>query len=147
VVTGTLPVLDGLPTEGEPGQVDPDTVRRSRGLSLKVLGVDSEKLRADWTSQDFLFNTWPIIPQSDVKTYLDLKKARIEHFGRNLKISVGRAVRHPTPKQTLFDLTPNVHSVAHTYDFPIDLPIRRVCGQVRHGPRRRLSTRLRGSGS
>jgi hypothetical protein len=134
VLTGTLTIPADLPAElaqglfatpatyevviryaSEPGQVDPDTTRRARGPSLKVLDVPGDKLNPDWTSQDFLFNTWPTIPQGDAKTFGDLQKARLEHFGHDLATGLSHALRHPTPKQTLFDRTPNIHPVAHTY--------------------------------
>lgn len=64
-----------------PGVVDPDTVKRARGLTLKVLGVPGEKLREGWTSQDFLVNTWLVIPQGDAAKYLHAIKQRDKHFG------------------------------------------------------------------
>lgn len=134
VATGTLTVHRDLPPElaqgmfatpgtyeavvryaSEPGQVDPDTVTRARGLALKVLEVPGDKLRPGWTSQDFLFNTWPVIPQGDAATYLKAITARDEHFGHPLKVMATTALRHPRPVETLFDRTPNINPVAHTY--------------------------------
>lgn len=134
IVTGSLTVPDGLPAElaqglfalpatyevvlryaSEPGAIDPDTVRRARGLALKVLGVPGPKLRPDWTSQDFLFNTWPTIPQGDAKTFLDSKVQQDRHLGDHTKVALGTALHHPSPKQTLFDRTPNVHPLGFTY--------------------------------
>lgn len=134
IVTGRLNVPAGLPVElaqgmfaapgtfdvviryaSEPGQVDPDTVQRARGLALKVLDVPGEKLRPEWTSQDFLFNTWPVIAQGDAATYLKAIKQRDKHFAHPFKVRAGTALRHPSPKETLFDLTPNINPVAHIY--------------------------------
>ena len=60
----------------EPGAIETDTVARARGASLKVLDVAREKLREGWTSQDFLFNTWPIIPPGDAIAYRNLIRER-----------------------------------------------------------------------
>ncbi|WP_375482673.1 catalase family protein [uncultured Jatrophihabitans sp.] len=134
IVTGTLRVHPDLPAElaqglfaepgqfevvvryaSEPGAVDPDTAPRARGLALKVLDVPGVKLKPGWTSQDFLFNTWPIIPQGDASTYLDVIKQRDQHFGHHLRTVLGTAVQHPVAKETIFDRTPNIHPVAFTY--------------------------------
>lgn len=134
IVTGTLTVHEDLPPEfgqglfaepavyevviryaSEPGQVDPDTAQRARGLALKVLDVPGEMLRPGWTSQDFLFNTWPVLPQGDAATYLKAIKQRDKHFGHLNLARVGTALRHPSPKETLFDRTPNINPVAHVY--------------------------------
>lgn len=134
IVTGTLTVHEDLPPElrqglfaepaayevviryaSEPGQVDPDTAQRARGLALKVLDVPGEKLRPGWTSQDFLFNTWPVLPQGDAATYLKAIKQRDKHFGHPNLIRAGTALHHPSTKETLFDRTPNISPVAHVY--------------------------------
>jgi len=134
VVTGTVTVPDDLPPElaqgmfaspatyeavvryaSEPGQIDPDTARRARGLALKVLDVPGEKLEPGWTSQDWLFNTWPVIPQGDAATYLDAIRARERHAGHHLRSVAATAVKHPAPKGLLFDRTPNLHPLAFTY--------------------------------
>ncbi|MFD4262775.1 hypothetical protein ACFWR9_35480 [Streptomyces sp. NPDC058534] len=113
IVIGTLTVAAGLPPElahgmfatpasfdivlryaSEPGQVDPDTAKRARGAALKVLDVPGEKLRSGWTSQDLLFNTWPILPQGDAATYLTMIQQRDKHAGR--RTSSGR----PPPSGT-----------------------------------------------
>lgn len=99
----------------EPGQVDADTVQRARGAALKVLDVPGEKLRPGWTSQDFLFNTWPVIPQGDAATYLMAIKQRDEHFAAPLRVMAGTMLRHPSLKETLNDRTPNISPVAHVY--------------------------------
>lgn len=134
VVTGTLAVPGDLPPElaqgmfaepasyeavvryaSEPGQIDPDTARRARGLALKVLDVPGEKLRAGWTSQDWLFNTWPVIPTGDAKSYLDAIRARERHAGHHLRSVAATAVKQPSPQGLLFDRTPNIHPLAFTY--------------------------------
>ena len=134
VVTGSLTVASDLPAElaqgmfaapatyevvvryaSEPGAIDPDQAQRARGFALKVLDVPGDKLQDGWTSQDFLFNTWPVIPQGDAKTYLDVIKQRDVHFGEYRKVMLGTALRHPSPKQTLFDRTPNIHPLAFTF--------------------------------
>jgi hypothetical protein len=134
VVVGRFEVLPDLPPElsqgmfatpagydvvvrfaSEPGGIDPDTARRARGVAIKVLDVPGEKLRDGWTSQDFLLNTWPIIPQGDARVYLDAIRARDEHHGHHLRTVAATMAKHPAPKGTLFDRTPNIHPLAFTY--------------------------------
>jgi hypothetical protein len=134
VVTGSLQVLPDLTPElaqglfaspgqfevvarfaSEPGAIDPDQATRARGLALKVLNVPGEKLREGWTSQDFLFNTWPIIPQGDAQVYLDAIKARFEHHGNYAATLAATTLKHPAPKGTVFDRTPNIDIMAHRY--------------------------------
>ncbi len=81
---------------GEPGQIDPDTASRARGLAPKVLDVPGEKLREGGTSQDIQFNTWPVIPQGDAATYLKVIQQRDKHVGNHLLTSAASAVRHRT---------------------------------------------------
>ncbi|MFJ3378854.1 catalase family protein [Curtobacterium sp. NPDC090217] len=134
VVTGRFEVLPDLPPElaqgmfavpatyetvvrfaSEPGGIDPDTAQRARGAAVKVLDVPGEKLRDGWTSQDFLLNTWPIIPQGDAKVYLDAIRARAEHHGHYVRTVAATMAKHPAPKGTLFDRTPNIHPLAFSY--------------------------------
>lgn len=134
VVTGTLTVVADLAPElaqglfaepgtyeavlryaSEPGAVDPDTAPRARGAALKIMGVTGEKLRPQWDSQDFLFNTWPVIPQGDAATYLAVIKQRDEHFDQTNRVRLGSMLHHPSPKEGLFDSTPNISPVAHQY--------------------------------
>ena len=134
VVTGTLTVLPGLRPEvaqglfadpatydvvlrlaSEPGVIDDDREKRARGAALKVLDVPGEKLREGWTSQDFLFNTWPVLPQGDVHTYLQAIRQRDEHFGQTNRVRLGTMLHHPRNVETLFDKTPNISPVSHTY--------------------------------
>jgi hypothetical protein len=125
VVTGRLTVGDDLPPElaqglfaqpgtyevvlrysSEPGAIETDTVPRARGASLKVLDVPGEKLRPGWTSQDFLFNTWPIIPPGDANAYHQLIHERSGEL---------EALRESPDEVGLFDRTPNINPVAHFY--------------------------------
>lgn len=134
VLTGTLRVLDDLPPElaqgmfaspttfevvlrlaSEPGQIDDDTARRARGAALKVLDVPGEKLRDGWPSHDWLFNTWPVIPDGDAATYLTAIRQRERHAGHHLRATVTTLARVRDPQATLFDRTPNIHALAHTY--------------------------------
>lgn len=134
VMTGTLTVADGLPPElaqgmfaepatyevvlrlaSEPGQIDDDHAKRARGAALKVLDVPGEKLVDGWPSQDWLFNTWPVIPDGDATTYLTSIRQREVHAGNHLATSVTTVVKQRTLAATLFDRTPNIHPLAHTY--------------------------------
>ena len=90
----------------EPGVLEMDTIPRARGASLKVLDVSGETLRPGWTSQDFLFNTWPIIPPGDAIAYRNLIR---ERSGQ-----VEALTEEPT-ELGLFDRTPNINPVAHFY--------------------------------
>jgi len=130
VVTGELQVLDGLPAElaqglfgapgayevvvryaSEPGTLEPDTEQRARGFALKVLGVPGEMLHNGWTSQDFLFNTWPVIPQGDAASFLNLIRQRDQGPGA----ASGPSPRPLTSADLLFDRTPNTHPLAYTF--------------------------------
>ncbi len=134
IVTGTLTVAADLAPElaqgmfaspatyevvlryaSEPGAVDPDTAQRARGVALKVLDVPGEKLVPGWTSQDFLFNTWPTIPQGDAATYLNAIRARDRHFDHYLATTAATLAGHPSPQESQFDRTPNLHPVGHRY--------------------------------
>jgi len=125
VVTGRLTVGDDLPPElaqglfaqpgtyeivlrysSEPGTIETDTVPRARGASLKVLDVPGEKLQPGWTSQDFLFNTWSIIPPGDANAYHQLIHERSGEV---------EALRESPDEVGLFDRTPNINPVAHFY--------------------------------
>lgn len=129
VVTGRLEVLPDLPPElaqglfaaagvyevvlryaSEPGTLEPDTVQRARGIALKVLDVPGEVLREGWTSQDFLFNTWPVIPQGDAAAFLNLIRSRDTGPGAQ----PGPPARPLTEEDLLFDRTANVHPLAAT---------------------------------
>jgi len=119
IVTGRLTVNGDLPPElaqglfaepgtyeavlrysSEPGVLETDTIPRARGASLKVLNVPGEKLRSDWTSQDFLFNTWPIIPPGDAIAYRNLI---LERSGQI------EALQEEPTEVGLFDRTPNIN--------------------------------------
>lgn len=135
VLTGRLAVLGGLPPElaqgmfsepgeyevvlrlaNEPGQIDDDRAHRARGAALKVLDVPGEKLRDGWPSQDWLFNTWPVIPEGDAATYLTAITQREKHAGNHLLTSATTVAKVGfDPQATLFDRTPNIHPLAHTY--------------------------------
>ncbi|GGF49770.1 hypothetical protein GCM10011519_24660 [Marmoricola endophyticus] len=134
VATGTLTVADDLPPElaqgmfaapasyevvlrlaSEPGQIDPDTAARARGAALKVLGVPGEKLEPGWPSQDWLFNTWPVIPDGDATTYLTSIRQREKHAGHHLLTDVTTVAKQRTLDALLFERTPNIHPLAHTY--------------------------------
>lgn len=130
VVTGRLRVLDDLPPElaqglfaepgeydvvvrfaSEPGTLEPDTVQRARGVALKVLSVRGPVLREGWTSQDLLFNSWPVIPQGDAASFLDLIRTRDTGPGA----LPGPPLRPLTEQDVLFDRTPNVHPLGVTH--------------------------------
>lgn len=134
VATGTLSVAGDLPPElaqgmfaeaatyevvlrlaSEPGQIDSDHAKRARGAALKVLDVPGEKLLGGWPSQDWLFNTWPVIPDGDATTYLTSIRQRDEHAGHHLLTSLTTVARQRTLDALLFDRTPNIHPLAHTY--------------------------------
>jgi len=134
IVTGSLRVHDDLPPElaqglfarsgtyeivmryaSEPGQIDPDTAKRARGVALKVLDVEGEKLDPSWSSQDFLFNTWPVLPDGDAASYLMAIQERDKHAGHHLRTDAATLARTRSPQALLFERTPNLHPVAHTY--------------------------------
>ena len=96
----------------EPGTLEPDTVQRARGVALKVLSVPGEVLREGWTSQDLLFNSWPVIPQGDAASFLDLIRTRDTGPGA----LAGPPPRPLTDEDALFDRTPNVHVLGVSHD-------------------------------
>jgi hypothetical protein len=71
-----------------------------------VLNVPGETLRPGWTSQDFLFNTWPIISPGDAIAYRNLIRERSGQV---------EAVTEEPTALGLFDRTPNISPVAHFY--------------------------------
>ncbi len=130
VVTGRLHVVEDLPRElaqglfaqpgsydvlvrfaSEPGTLEPDTVQRARGVALKVLSVPGEVLREGWTSQDLLFNSWPVIPQGDAASFLNLIRTR----DTGPDAMPGPPPRPLTDEDLLFDRTPNVHPLGASH--------------------------------
>lgn len=59
-----------------PGDLQSDRVPAARGMAIKVLGVDGDKLLAedDTTNQDFLLVNHPVIPFGHVKAYWDAQQ-------------------------------------------------------------------------
>ena len=91
LLCGTLRVLDGLPpylAQGlfaepgaydvvmrlstQPGDILPDSVSSTRGMALKVIGVEGERLPGseDDRTQDFVFQDVPVFQASDAKSFL-----------------------------------------------------------------------------
>ena len=94
VVIGELQVSDDLPVELKqglfatggtypvivrfaqgPGELLKDSVSTHRGMAIKVLGVEGEKLPGHGaTTQDFVFATGPVFPNPDAKGFLGSMK-------------------------------------------------------------------------
>ncbi|MET1054411.1 MAG: catalase family protein [Pedobacter sp.] len=65
-----------------PGMIEPDKKSNQRGMAIKIIGVEGEKLLPedkDALTQDFLLVNYPIIPTGTVKDYLDQQK-KIEEY-------------------------------------------------------------------
>lgn len=119
VLRGELTVLDDLPeplAQGlfaaprrypaivrlstAPGDILPDGVSAFRGLAVKLLGVEGEKLLpalADATTQDLLFINHPAFPNADLKGFLRSltqmeKLAHVPEEGQELLTTSLRAV-------------------------------------------------------
>jgi hypothetical protein len=94
VVTGTLEIPDDLPPELKqglfakggsypvivrfaqgPGELLKDSVSTHRGMSIKVLGVEGDKLEGHGgATQDFVLATGPVFPNPDAKGFLGSMK-------------------------------------------------------------------------
>lgn len=100
---GEFEILSGLPTElaqgmfAKPGKhnaamrfstettamID-DRIRQPRGIGLKIFEVEGEKLRNDGVdpkTQDFEFNSCPVLELANARTCRDIIALRLKHGG------------------------------------------------------------------
>lgn len=100
----------------EPGDMLDDRTPAARGLGLKLLDVDGDKLGDDGrTTQDFTFNNCSVLPLTDVPTYREIHylKAEYGHDPALLAEKIGE--RDDADLQTLFERLPNIHLLANSY--------------------------------
>lgn len=78
----TYPVIVRLSTAQ--GSIVPDKMSAFRGMAVKVIGVEGEKLLpelSDAVTQDFLMVNYPVIPTGTIKEYLKMQKALEKQAG------------------------------------------------------------------
>ena len=75
-VPKTYPVILRFSTAQ--GSINPDKMSAFRGMALKVIGVEGEKLLpelSDALTQDFLMVNYPVIPTGTIREYLKMQEA------------------------------------------------------------------------
>lgn len=165
ILRGTLAVLGGLDAplaqglfarpgayddviarfSTSPGDILADGVGGFRGLSLKVFGVEGERLvaeEADAATQDFLFVNHPVIPTGDVKSYLaaERRMEKLAHAPEPVQelLTAGtraggaalRALGIETPAGVIGQAKPHTHPLARSRaastSSPTDMTRRRL---------------------
>jgi len=133
---GTLTVADCLPPEyaqslfstpgeypvilrfaTEPGAMLDDRTPAARGLAMKLIGVEGEKMRGGdaRVTQDFLFNNCPILPLAEVTTYREIQQLRAEYRDDPDGLVAAIEQRDDAELQKTFDRLPNVHLLGNAY--------------------------------
>ncbi len=88
----------------------------ARGLAMKLIGVDGEKMAGDGRlTQDFLCNNCPILPLAEVTTYREIARLRAEYGHDPAQLAAEIAKRDDADVQTLFERLPNIDLLAHSY--------------------------------
>ena len=111
---GEYPVIMRFATE--PGAMLDDRTPAARGVSMKLIGVDGDKMAGDGrVTQDFLFNNCPILPLADVTTYREIQQLRAAY--RDDPDGLARAIeaREDAELQKTFDRLPNIDLLANAY--------------------------------
>ncbi len=147
VTVGELRVADGLPEELKqglfskagnypvvvrfaqgPGELLKDSVSAHRGMAIKVLGVDGERLPGHASAtQDFVLATGPVFPDPDAKGFLgsmkqlevgtkapELVKAAVSRTARALDSVVKGVTGKSSPLLDFFGHEP-LHPLAEPY--------------------------------
>lgn len=100
----------------EPGAFMDDRRPAARGLAMKLMGVDGEKMAGDGrVTQDFLFNNCPVQPLADVATYREIARLRAEYGHDPDQMAAEIAKRDDGDVQTLFERLPNIDLLANSY--------------------------------
>lgn len=148
IAKGTLTVHGGLPPElaqglfarpgayeavirisTNPGDLLDDSISVPRGLALKVLGVEGERLPGSEgeTTQDFILVNGPVFTASDAKAFsknLKMLSATTDKAEGGKKLVSGllqalnaplAAIGMPSPTLTQLGGAPNVHPLGETY--------------------------------
>ena len=138
IVKGNLRVLPDLPSHlrqgifSEPGKsydvaaryanepvfLQPDQEHGPRGLSMKVFGVQGERLDGADSSeptQDFFFNNAPMIELTDIDTCLEIMELREKYFDSPTKLSAATKLRTDAVKQTAPGMLPNTNIISHEF--------------------------------
>jgi hypothetical protein len=123
IVKGKLTVLSDLPNHlrqglfqgpgktydiaaryaNEPVFLQPDQDPGPRGLSLRIFGVEGERLEGadpDATTQDFFFNNAPMIELTDIDTCLEIMQLREKYFDSPIKLAAATKLRTDAIKQS-----------------------------------------------
>ncbi|KEZ77097.1 catalase family protein [Salinisphaera hydrothermalis] len=100
----------------EPGAFMDDRRPAARGLAMKLMGVDGEKMVGDGrVTQDFLFGNCPVLPLADVTTYREIARLRAEYGHDPEQLAAEIAKRDDGDVQTLFERLPNIDLLANSY--------------------------------
>lgn len=111
---GSYPVVLRLATE--PGDFMDDREPAARGLAMKLIGVDGDKMAGDGRiTQDFLFNNCPILPLAEVTTYREIARLRAEYGHDPEKLAEAVNQRDDAELQNLFGRLPNIDLLGNSY--------------------------------
>lgn len=111
---GEYPVIMRFATE--PGDMLDDRTPAARGVSMKLIGVDGEKMAGDGrVTQDFLFNNCAILPLADVTTYREIQRLRATYRDDPDGLVEAIEARGDAELQKTFERLPNIDLLAHAY--------------------------------
>lgn len=136
IVKGQLKVQDDLPEHlrqglfSDPGRVynvaaryanepvflQPDQEPGPRGLSMKIFGVQRDRLEGveeSVNTQDFFFNNSPSIELTDVDTTLDIMSLREKYFDDPTTLGLKLKLRTDAIKQHAPYMLPNTNIISH----------------------------------
>ncbi|WWC64502.1 uncharacterized protein I303_107112 [Kwoniella dejecticola CBS 10117] len=105
----------------EPSFILPDTTSAPRGFSLKIFGVQGERLSpspdgsTDQGTQDFLFNNAPIVELTDLNTTIEIFELRTRYFDNPTRLNLELAKRSDRLKQFAPTMLPNEYVVGSTF--------------------------------
>lgn len=111
------------------GDILPDSIGLPRGLALKVLGVEGERLPGSEgdTTQDFIMVNGPVFTAPDAKSFLKNLKllAQTTDRAEGGKVALSKVLRtaeagleaigHPSPTLQQLGGAPHVHPLGETY--------------------------------
>lgn len=129
IVKGKMTILSGLPVHlqqglfktpgktynvaaryaNEPVFLQADQEPGPRGLSLRVFGVEGERLQnaePNAKTQDFFFNNAPMIELTDIDTCLEIMEIRETYFDSPTKLAAATKLRTDAIKQSAPGMSP-----------------------------------------
>jgi hypothetical protein len=102
----------------EPVFLQADQEPGPRGLSMKIFGVNGERLEGanpDGSTQDLFFNNAPMIELTDIDTCLEIMQLREKYFDSPMKLSAATKLRTDAMKQTAPSMLPNTNMISHSF--------------------------------